>query len=243
MSKLPNAPLLEVIFEIRWQIQNKEDFADFQYLHGDLYSILKDKYPLRKSLFPPEFPLEAMNGAPVYRFRDGENGYPLIQIGPGILTLNVTDDRYYWEEFRDEIQYLLEAFQNVYSKSKNLKFVPSLTYVDFYKIDFTEKNPIDYINQNFNVKIEQSFINPNTSYNKELNFLFDYKLKNDLLSINFRNGDVGEKKGIILQSKVRGASMSYGFGNLSQWIDEAHETLSSMFKRITNEELYKTFKN
>ena len=44
MSKLPKAPLLEIIFEINWDITNKNDIVKFQYLHGDLFSNLKDKY-------------------------------------------------------------------------------------------------------------------------------------------------------------------------------------------------------
>ena len=74
MSKLPNAPLLEVIFEIKWDITNKSDIAKFQYLHGDLYSNLKDKYFYRESLLPSEVPFEMVKGMPVYRFRKEETG-------------------------------------------------------------------------------------------------------------------------------------------------------------------------
>jgi len=69
MSKLPNAPLLEVIFELRWKITNKNDLAKYQYLHGDLYSILKNSYHFRESLAPVEIPVEVLINKPIHRFR------------------------------------------------------------------------------------------------------------------------------------------------------------------------------
>ena len=41
MSKLPKAPLVEVVFELKWDIKIKSDLDDFQYLYGDLYANLK----------------------------------------------------------------------------------------------------------------------------------------------------------------------------------------------------------
>ena len=51
MSKLLKAPLLEVIFEINWDITNKNDIIEFQYLHGDMYSNLKNSYSDAASKF------------------------------------------------------------------------------------------------------------------------------------------------------------------------------------------------
>ncbi len=61
MSKLHSAPLLEVIFEIKWAVISKSDIVDFQYLHGDLYSKLKSKYSHRESLIPPEIPIDVVS--------------------------------------------------------------------------------------------------------------------------------------------------------------------------------------
>jgi len=88
MSKLPKAPLLEVIFELRWQIKQKSDLTKYQYLIGDLYSAIKKTYPVRESLAPPEVPTDILINNPVHRFRKDKNQYPLVQIGPGLLTLN-----------------------------------------------------------------------------------------------------------------------------------------------------------
>jgi uncharacterized protein (TIGR04255 family) len=52
MSKLPNAPLIEVVIELRWQITQKNELTEIQYLYGDLYNELKDKFPHRESIIP-----------------------------------------------------------------------------------------------------------------------------------------------------------------------------------------------
>ncbi|HPH00719.1 MAG TPA: TIGR04255 family protein, partial [Tenuifilaceae bacterium] len=88
MSKLPKAPLVEVVFELRWQIINKVDLSKIPYLYGDIYSQLKNKYPFRESIVPPEIPIDILINQPVHRFRTAPNDYPLFQVGTGIITLN-----------------------------------------------------------------------------------------------------------------------------------------------------------
>ena len=78
---------------------NKSDLSKVQYLYGDLYSELKQKYPHRESIVPTEIPLDILINQPVHRFRSAPNDYPLFQVGPGIITLNTTDSKYYWNTF------------------------------------------------------------------------------------------------------------------------------------------------
>ncbi len=42
MSKLPNAPLVEVIFELRWKVDKNDELVKCQYLHGDLFAKVKE---------------------------------------------------------------------------------------------------------------------------------------------------------------------------------------------------------
>ncbi|MBV6460184.1 MAG: hypothetical protein HJHJAOHD_00286 [Flavobacteriales bacterium] len=101
MSKLPNAPLVEVIFELRWKVTDKEELTKCQYLHGDLYASIKDIYNFREALVAPEVPMELYLNIPAHRFRVAQNNYPLVQVGPGLLTLNTIDSKYNWEEFEE----------------------------------------------------------------------------------------------------------------------------------------------
>ncbi len=245
MSKLPNAPLMEVIFEIKWDIMNKADIIDFQYLHGDLYSNLKDKYPHRENLIPPEVPFDVVRGMPVFRFRENENSYPLVQVGPGLLTINTIDSKYFWQKFRGEASKVLSILNKIYPKCKELNLSPALTYIDFFDFDKEKMTSVDFINTNLQLNITESFINE-TEIKAELNdinFKFNYKVNDDILSLNLSDGKVNNNKGgIVLQTKVIGKKDKYSKDELETWIDTSHELSSDIFKSLTKGKLFESFK-
>lgn len=243
MSKLPNAPLVEVIFELKWDISNKTDIVDFQYLHGDLYSNLKEKYPHRENLVPPEVPFDVFRGIPVFRYRENNNTYPLIQIGPGLITVNTIDSKYFWGEFRDEINNVVIILNEIYPKCKDLSFTPILTYIDFFEYDKTKLSSLEFINANFQLNLTENFLNEDEIILNDLNFTLNYKLKDDILSLNIRDGKINNnKEGIVLQTKVVGKKEKYTKKELVSWLDNAHELSSKTFKSLTKGDLYETFK-
>lgn len=242
MSKLPNAPLLEVIFEIKWQTVNQNDIVEFQYLHGDLYAELKSKYPFRENTLPPEIPMEAIRGIPNYRFRKVQSGYPLVQLGLGILSVNTTEETYYWDDFKKEIEFVLDSFTKTFQKSESLNFTPNLTYIDFFAFNMDNEDPVDFINNNFNLNISQSFLKIDDANNcKEAILLLNYNIGADVLSLNLRNGAFNNKIGLVLETKIIGFNGIYTRENLSEWINRTHIVASEVFKNIVKKDLYKTF--
>lgn len=242
MSKLPNAPLLEVIFELRWRVLNQTDLVKSQYLHGDLYSILKSEYPFRELLTPPEVPAAVLINKPVYRFRKAKDEYPLIQVGPGLLTLNITDEEYFWDSYYDSANLLLESFSKVHSLNSDDRFTPSLIYIDFFNIVPEKENILQFINKNLDIKIEQGFFKENRTPNVfNLGLNFGIALGN--LSINLNTGKNGKKEsGLILQTKITGKEFNYSSNDILDWLRDAHELCSRLFKNMTKGQLYETFK-
>jgi uncharacterized protein (TIGR04255 family) len=233
MSKLPNAPLIEVIFEINWDIINKEDIVNFQYLHGDLYSSLKEKYPLRENLLPPEVPFEIVKGIPVYRFRD-ENEYPLIQVGPGILTYNTINELYFWDKFEKDIVDLTKTFSTVFPKINQKESFLTLTYLDFFEIDFDKVNIINFINDHLKININQDIIDNNKT--KDINLTISYVIDENKLNLNLKNGSLNnQKNGIILQTKLISSKKIFSLKEQREWLNTAHEICSDIFKKITRE--------
>ncbi|RBA29026.1 TIGR04255 family protein [Flavobacterium tibetense] len=244
MSKLPNAPLVEVVFELRWDINSKNDLIDFQYLHGDLYSMIKESFPIRENLIPPDIPFEALRSIPVFRFRKNHNSYPLIQIGPGVISFNTIDEFYIWENFRDEVNSLIDNINKIYPKFENLSKKTSLIYVDFIKLDNSINNSIDFINNNFNINISSNIL-PNYVEKKldEVNYTFNYKIENNSLSLNIANGKLNDdNQGLILQTKVNSLVSNLNISDLKKWLNESHDLSSDTFKSIIKKELYDTFK-
>lgn len=243
MSKLPNAPLLEVIFELKWQMTNNSDLVKSQYLHGDLFSILKSDYPERESLTPPDVPPEVFVNRPMYRFRKKKNGYPLFQVGPGLITLNCNDDDYYWEEYYQWAQQLVTSFFSVYDHSDE-KFRPSFLYVDFFKIDLDQENILEFIGRYFSLNIQQAFFKPISSNPKSFNLGLTYETELGDVSISIQSGkNKQSESGIILQTRLNGDSVKQGPKEILEWLGNAHDFCSKLFKELTKGELYESFKN
>jgi len=129
MSRLPKAPLIEVIFELRWNSLDQND----QYLHGDLYPLIKDRYPHREALgfSGAGFPNGGIIiGGPTHRFRTAPNDYPLVQIGQGVLTVNTIDAKYSWKEYETWITDVLKNFSEIYSLKESQNVRLTLQYID-----------------------------------------------------------------------------------------------------------------
>jgi uncharacterized protein (TIGR04255 family) len=241
MSKLPNAPLLEVVFELRWQIKQKSDLTKYQYLVGDLYSQIKDKYPYRENLTPPEIPIDFLVNNPVHRFRVEKNKYPLVQVGPGVITLNTTEEYYYWEDFYQSAESLTNSFFNVYPIDTE-SFKPNLSYFDFFKINFKENNVNDFVNSFLNLTHSQDFIEINTNP-FDLDVGFFYLIDLGKLSVTLKKGQNSQsEEGIVMQMSLIGEKSSTNNENLLTWLGSAHSFLSDLFKKITHGELYNSFK-
>ena len=242
MSKLPNAPLIEIILELRWKIINKADLSKVQYLYGDLYSELKQKYPFRESIVPTEIPIDILINQPVHRYRTAPNDYPLVQVGPGIITLNTIDSKYFWDEFSNLAENLLDAFLKVYPVETDDKFTPSVLFLDFFPFDFENNDIHKYINENFNITFGQSFFKTE-SYPKNLNLGFYYRLEIGDLSIAFQHGkNSNQQEGILLQTRINGTPLPADKEEISNWINKSHEICSDLFKKLTEGKLYESFK-
>lgn len=245
MSKLPNAPLVEVVFELRWDINSQNDLIDFQYLHGDLYSIIKDSFPIRENLVPADIPFEALRSIPIFRFRRSENSYPLIQIGPGVISFNTVDEFYEWESFRDDVNALIDNINKIYPKFESLSKKISLIYIDFFKFDKSNINSLEFINKNFNINISSNIL---TGYTEkilnEVNYTFDYLVNDNSLSLNITDGKINDNNfdGLVLQTRVNSLLATFNTVELKSWLDTSHELSSDTFKSIIKKEMYNTFK-
>lgn len=239
MSQLPNAPLVEVVMELRWKISTREELSGIQYLYGDLYNELKRKYPYRESILPVEIPMEMTVNQPVHRFRAEKGGYPLLQVGPGIITLNTIDTNYYWDTFYNDAKEIILAFSNVYSTPHSI--TPAILYIDFFPFSFKEGDVHQFINKKFNVSFSQSFFET-SKHPTDFNMGFAYEIDLGDLRVNFQKGKNQNTEGILLQTRINGNQDTFNNDHINTWLIEAHGILSNIFKQLTMGELYKSFK-
>ncbi|PIX34128.1 MAG: hypothetical protein COZ59_08360 [Bacteroidetes bacterium CG_4_8_14_3_um_filter_31_14] len=242
MSKLPLAPLLEVIFEVKWPLKTTEDLTKYQYLHGDFFAKLGNKYPFRELLIPPEVPMDAYLNIPAHRFRTAKNSYPLIQIGPGILTVNTTDEKYIWENYE---KLCTEAFITLVSQYKfkaDENITLSLKYFDFFLYNFKDNNINKFLSDNFHIQLKQTFLketNNPTSVN--LGFFYDTKIGGFSIRMNKGNNSKGQP-GIIIDTTISNNSSIPDITKVSKWLNDAHDYVSETFKAMTKGKMYDSFK-
>lgn len=242
MSKLPKAPLIEVIFEIRWEITNQDDLEKYQFLTGDIYSRIKSDFPERKLLVPPDIPLELVINKPTYRYSKKNVKYPLVQFGPGLLSLHTDDENYFWSDYSEQAASLTEIFLELSKFSKQQKISPSLIYIDFIEFDLANDNILNFINENLKIDIKQNLlegkINPKT-----FNFGFSNEIELGTVNLSFSTGKNKDgKNGLVIQTKLKGIDFHNSSDDILSWLNKAHQLTSELFKKMTKGKLYQSFK-
>ena len=242
MSKLPKAPLIEVVFELRWSVKNKSDLMNAEYLYGDIFAEIKNKFPQRERILPIEIPVELTINKPVYRYRANKSGYPLIQIGPGLLTLNTTANLYEWNVFFNDAKELTKTFIKIFKPGKEKKINLSLLYLDFFPFDFSSGDVSKFINENLNITIKQSFIE-NVNYPKEIDIAYSFDINQGVLKVSLQKGTYkSQNEGLLLQSRINGAPIQPETNLITEWLNYSHGICSNLFKELTKGQLYESFK-
>src|SRR5688572_5700647 len=100
---LPKKPLVEAILEIRWAIQPQADGEGidpgFSIFLGRFYDKVSSEFPESENLPAAMMPEQITPYLVRNRFRKTKGGWPLVQVGPGILSANDTE-AYDWSTFR-----------------------------------------------------------------------------------------------------------------------------------------------
>ena len=176
-----------------------------------------------------------------HQSRTAKNEYPLVQIGPGLLTLNTTDENYFWNDFYNWSETLVNNFFEVFTVD-NETFKPNLLYLDFFKFDFKNRNVNEFINDSFNINYNQGFINGvDNPYNLDIGYFYETKLGN--LSVTLKRGrNSNKEEGIIMQSSLHNMETMTGNKKILSWLNNSHEFISQLFKDITKGNLYESFK-
>lgn len=166
---LRNSPIVELIAEVRWDISAQplvgappgapmgvvsnpaEWEALFMRFIGPAHQA---GYPQIERLVPTGFPLFAHQ--PVFRFRPQDGKGLLLQIGPGILTVNATPPYKTWDDFAPEIVKGLEALFIARGEADNQ--VPfstlSLRYIDAFDESLTQRADIaEFLRNVFKIEV------------------------------------------------------------------------------------------
>ncbi len=245
MTKLAKAPLQEVIFEVRWKLVPDATGRqlidpDYQFALGLFKDEISNDFPNHVAKYPEELPPQLLSHKLMHQFWKGKNKWPVIQIGPGIMSINDIEKNYDWDTtYKPLIKKALDAlFKSYPDISIN---VSSLRYIDVVRIeDYDFIGWEDFINRNINFSFQNNFKIQGRLNSIQINQSFDNS-NSGILNINLSSGKNKKNEDIfIFQSSIVRQKV-VNTEELMNWLEEAHKHTSELFKNICKKEFYATF--
>lgn len=247
-----NAPLVEVIAELRWSLIPLSAIpggsVDPAFAHGsDAFTKLaKDLgYDKVEHLVPDGIPLEMLGGRPTLRFRKQINEWPLYQIGPGLFTCNIVPPYGGWKNFRETLRDGLTALFKAVPLDSTLVKPESLElrYIDAFTADHGLNGYEKFVRENLGINIsvpvdllESLEINESAT-TSSMEVRIPKGASNVVIKIAPGTKD-GTAAAIAEFSVIlKNSDMPDTAAGMADWMDTAHNTLHNVFDKITSEQL------
>jgi uncharacterized protein (TIGR04255 family) len=259
---LHKKPLIEAIFEIRWEIESSDlsSVVSKQITLGQLLEKIRDDYSIYEPLAAPFFspPGISVEGIPLHRFRINEGEWPLVQVGTGIVTINDTDN-YTWEQFYPRIKRVVSQIIELHSLQEPLRLTSlSLKYIDAIEIDdSSSRNLLDFLKEKMKIEINinDNLFNNNKIFTNpiDLNISASYQTKSSgTFAFRIFQGQKINRpsnsmsSALILENTVFKSDFVNSDSSLKQsidqWLLDAHDILHNWFFTLIDGDLLESFK-
>jgi uncharacterized protein (TIGR04255 family) len=258
MAILSQAPLIEVIFELRWgkaSIDPQGKSIQFQNVKGELERV---QPCFAKTAADRGFGVtESVNqGIQVpyvvtHRYRRAPNTWPCYQIGIGIFTVNQVNDGYDWITFKKDILSGLEILDTCLPGS--LSEVPRIGVELRYQDGFTlgeNETPIDFLRSKMALDFQvpapflaSQKINNNAQIDK-ISFHVPTIEPEGIFINEIGFAHINGYPGFVMSSVVRSAegnSPDFTLKKLDHWLNEAHAIQRHAFETLIHEAYARTF--
>lgn len=262
---LPNAPLTEVIFELRWALEEgegippplRQDPGYTVLTHAFRDSAKRAGFPVVKDLSPGVPPLAYSVGLRFYQ--SPERAFPIWQIGPGIFAANQSAD-YEWVKFKKLVLKGVSHLLKTYPKMKTFTLRPltfELRYIDNFSKDLVRTLEFPkFIKKatTWSVEIPEFFLGKKSIgeiSSGRVVYVFPIRnMKNSTLSFDFGSGKKDENPTFRLDTKVvtKGepifstARADVFIRKLGSWLESAHNFTSPFFTSFVRPDVLEKFK-
>ena len=245
---LPSKPLIEAIFEFRWHIPRKEGDPHYSLFVGRLYDRIQPQYPFHEPLPAAMIPVPVAENVVQHRFRTQKSRWPLIQVGPGIVTINDTEG-YIWQDFGQRARLLVKAIFEAYPEPKQLEVANLvLRYLNAFELDHDE-DMLNYLSDKLKSTLSfPSQLFKDTAVSKHPNVLnviasFPTESPKGNILVKFGSGHHNDKPALIVELAVRSNTpdlpkMPEEFGG---WVEDAHKLIDDWFFKFIEGELERRF--
>ncbi len=252
---LNNKPLIEAIFELRWGLttndQGLKTDPNYKLLVGRIYDRLKDTYPIPEQLMQASIPDELAAYVIQHRFRTKEGGWPLVQIGPGIMTLNDTNE-YVWGEFYDKAKVVTQTLLDAYAEAGQVLAVDTLIlrYIDSVDFDFEKEDVFAFLNKCLKIDVSlgaglfETTKVSSTPINLDMRLTFPSLAPKGALYVRFLRGVKDGAPALVWETQVQaaGEDAPNTGAEIVTWLGEAHELTHKWFFKMIEGKLLERFK-
>jgi len=250
---LKNKPLVEAMLEIRWRLSERSSGPavdpHYKLLLGRLFDRLQKQYPEHEPLPTATIPDELVGHVVQHRFRVGPEEWPLIQLGPGILTVNETHN-YVWSDFCPR---LIDAAETLYAAHPK----PSdfgvqnlvLRYVDSVEFDYSKDDAFDFLRDKLKVELGlpaslfDSTPVDRMPQSSSWQTSFRCNMPPGRVHASFATGRKGDRPAILWETTVQSAEEDVPNmpDEFPSWLEAAHTIASDWFFKLIEGELERGF--
>lgn len=261
---LPNAPLVEVVFELRWDLLGAGPIEPIRTDPG--YPILCDEFSraVKKLGFRHTKDMQPQGlsfGHSIDRrfFLSEKQPFPLVQIGHGIFATNESAG-YEWKKFRASCLKQLKILIESYPRMTSFSMVPSfieLRYINAFpaKSEKKSRDIFTFLKDDTNLGISRPSLLEGLEPLQSLysgRIIAEYRVKKakaTLFLLDIGSAKTKTEKTIRMESKVRSVgkdvpklkSKPKFIKDVSEWLERAHSITSPFFKQLIKPELLQKF--
>ena len=246
---LTNPPLMEAWLEVRWRLDQDRD-AQFPFALGVFKESIKEKFDNVTALEQAKIPIEMVPHMVRFRFSMGEQKFPMIQLGPGVASMNYSSP-YSWETFKDEAEFLRGKLNAAYDHSLLIEKLV-LRYRNIIDFDYINEDLFVFLNNQLNFSMSLPSQIPGSvasvSWPRGLETTFEYELKKPvgkgIIRINTAKHNVNEKRVMMLQLEVLspGGETWITEDAFTTWLEDAHNVVHEWFFALVDGSLLDKYK-
>jgi uncharacterized protein (TIGR04255 family) len=239
-EQLANPPIVEALVEVRWAMEKTPD-PYYQLLLGSFYQRIKSDYPFHEALPTASIPDEVTGSVVKHRFRVAKDSWPLIQIGPGIMSINETEKYTTFEKFKPHaVKALNDLFESHPNKSELEIKKLILRYIDAKELDYSQENIYTFINEKMHIPMNlPEFIFQEGRLEKiptsfKLQTSLRCKSPAGMAILSFSTGTLKGKPALIWEQILRSEDDDIDDmpSKFEEWIDSAHEVVHAWFEKL-----------
>lgn len=252
--ELQNKPLVEAILEFKWRLPPQtptriEIDPHYRLLLGRFSEKVEGDYPFHEPLPTTQIPDAMAAHMAQHRFRTSQDGWPLIQVGPGLMTVNETSG-YKWNDFKERCDRAVRSLSDAHPAKRQFNAQDlALRYIDAVDIDFGQESVFCFLQNKMKTSISLPDTlfsdgrvkrNP-TAFNCQMSFPAVYPVS--FVTLRFAIGSHKKKPALIWETLVQAANthipkIPEGF---SEWLDAAHNLTDDWFFKLIDGELKERF--